>query len=158
MTTMANLVTSEGATERVPRRWRVRSPTARCRPAQPAGLHDCLRNAETRRTHEIARRELLGVTRRTVSRSASTGPRSDCHAVGWVCDRFVLFVPAHAVMLMAFATEHLEDLTSVRRLPVHATRLNPVTGTRAGFSRIRGHLFTSFCCHQTAPAQGRHRR
>jgi hypothetical protein len=43
----------------------------------------------------------------------------------------VLLVPAHAVMLVAFAAEHLEDLASARRLAVHSTSPNPVTRPRA---------------------------
>ena len=44
-------------------------------------------------------------------------------------------------MLMTFASEHLHNLTSARRLAVHSTRLNPIA--RAG-TRFDGHLFTSF--------------
>ena len=42
---------------------------------------------------------------------------------------------------MTFASEHLHNLTSARRLAVHSTRLNPIA--RAG-TRFDGHLFTSF--------------
>ena len=67
---------------------------------------------------------------------------SDDHPVGWVDDRLVPLIPADAVTLMAFAAEHLKNLTPARRLAVHATALNPVTRPRV--KRFRGRLFTSF--------------
>jgi hypothetical protein len=68
----------------------------------------------------------------------------DDHAVGWVDDRLVLLVPAHAVMLVALAAKYLEDLSPARRLAVHSTGLNPITRPGAGVKRCSGHLFTSF--------------
>ena len=50
--------------------------------------------------------------------------------VGGVHDRLVLLVPVHTVMLMTFASEHLHNLTSARRLAGDSTRLNPIA--RAG--------------------------
>jgi len=47
-------------------------------------------------------------------------------------------------MLVSFAPEHLDDLSSARRLAVHATGLNPVTCAGAGFNGLGRHLFTSF--------------
>jgi hypothetical protein len=47
-------------------------------------------------------------------------------------------------MLVAFAPEHLEDLSSARRLAVHATSLNPITRLRAAIKQFRGHQLTSF--------------
>jgi hypothetical protein len=76
--------------------------------------------------------------------TASAGTRYNAHAVGWVHDRLVLLIPAHAVMLVSFAAEHLDDLSSARRLAVHAMRLNPVTCADAGFNGLIRHQFTSF--------------
>ncbi len=47
-------------------------------------------------------------------------------------------------MLVSFAAEHLDDLSSARRLAVHAMRLNPVTYVGGGFNRLIRHQFTSF--------------
>ena len=76
--------------------------------------------------------------------TAPSRTRSNDHAVGWVHDRLVLLIPAHAVMLVSFAAEHLDDLSSARRLAVHATRLNPVTHAGAGVNGLIRHQFTSF--------------
>lgn len=76
--------------------------------------------------------------------TAPAGTWSNDHAVGWVHDRLVLLIPAHAVMLVSFAAEHLDDLSSARRLAVHAMRLNPVTYVGAGFNGLIRHQFTSF--------------
>lgn len=78
------------------------------------------------------------------ARPAPTGTRSNDHAVGRVHDRLVLLIPAHAVMLVSFAAEHLDDLSSARRLAVHAMRLNPVTYAGAGLNGLIRHQFTSF--------------
>jgi hypothetical protein len=47
-------------------------------------------------------------------------------------------------MLVSFAAEHLDDLSSARRLAVYAMRLNPVTYAGAGFNGLIRHQFTSF--------------
>ena len=47
-------------------------------------------------------------------------------------------------MLVSFAAEHLDDLSSARRLAVHAVRLNPVTYADIGFNGLIRHQFTSF--------------
>lgn len=47
-------------------------------------------------------------------------------------------------MLVPFAAEHLDDLSSVRRLAVDAMRLNPVSYVGAGFNGLIRHQFTSF--------------
>jgi hypothetical protein len=47
-------------------------------------------------------------------------------------------------MLVSFAAEHLDDLSSPRRLAVHAKRLNPVTHAGAGVNDLIRHQFTSF--------------
>jgi hypothetical protein len=47
-------------------------------------------------------------------------------------------------MLVSFAAEHLDDLSSARRLAVHATGLDPVTYAGAWFHGLGRHVFTSF--------------
>lgn len=76
--------------------------------------------------------------------TAPAGTRSNDHAVGWVHDRLVALIPAHAVMLVSFAAEDLDDLSAARRLAVHATTLDPVTCVGAGFLGLSRHQFTSF--------------
>ncbi len=56
----------------------------------------------------------------------------------------MLLIPAHAVMLVSFAAEHLDDLSSARRLAVHTMRLDPVTYAGDGFNGLIRHQFTSF--------------
>ena len=70
--------------------------------------------------------------------TAPAGTGSNDHAVGRVHDRLVPLIPAHAVMLVSFAAEHLDDLSAARRLAVHATSLDPVTCAGAGFSDLVG--------------------
>lgn len=81
--------------------------------------------------------------------TAPSRTRSNGHAVGWVHDRLVLLIPAHAVMLVSFAAEHLDDLSSARRLAVYATGLNPVTHAGAGVNELIRHQFTS--CDSVKP-------
>ena len=47
-------------------------------------------------------------------------------------------------MLVSFAAEHLDNLSSARRLAVHATSLNPVSGAGAGLNWLGRQEFTSF--------------
>jgi hypothetical protein len=71
--------------------------------------------------------------------TASAWAGSNDHAVGWVHDRLVLLIPAHTVMLVPFAAEHLNDLSSARCLAVHATGFDAVTWAGVGFSRFSRH-------------------
>lgn len=46
---------------------------------------------------------------------------------GWVQDRFVLLVPANAVVLVCVMTKQFDDLATSRRLTVQPARLDAVT-------------------------------
>ena len=66
----------------------------------------------------------------------------------------MLLIPAHAVMLVSFAAEHLDDLSSARCLAVHAAGLEPVTCAGA-CSVVGRHASTSFDAIQPlGPALG----
>ena len=66
------------------------------------------------------------------------------HAIRWVHDRLVLLIPAHAVVLMSFAAEDFDDLSSARRLAVHATGLDRITCMGTCLNGLVGHASTSF--------------
>jgi hypothetical protein len=66
-------------------------------------------------------------------------------------------------MLVAFAAEDLDDLSSARGLAVHATGLDPVTCAGFGFNGLGGHPITSFDAikplgHELAIGDGAKRR
>jgi hypothetical protein len=69
--------------------------------------------------------------------------RDDEHSIGWIQDRLVLLVPAHAVALVARASDQLDDLAPSCRLPVKAPRFDPVTYVCVARSRLAGHALTS---------------
>jgi hypothetical protein len=58
--------------------------------------------------------------------SGSCVLRSDDDPVGWVQDRFVLLVPANAVVLVFVVAEQLDDLAVSRWLAMQPVRLDPV--------------------------------
>ena len=53
--------------------------------------------------------------------------RGDDDPVGWVQDRFVLLVPADAVVLVFAVAEQLDDLAASGRLAVQPTGLDRVS-------------------------------
>ena len=73
----------------------------------------------------------------------AAGTGTDDHAVGGIHDRLVLLVPAHAVMLVGIAAEHLDDLSSTGRLAVDTTAFDPVARLDAGENGLGGHLIIS---------------
>lgn len=52
--------------------------------------------------------------------------RNDGGPLGWVQDRFVLLVPANAVVLVCVVAEQLDDLAAARWLAVQPARLDPI--------------------------------
>ena len=51
---------------------------------------------------------------------------SDDDPVGWVQDRFVLLVPANAIVLVRVVAEQLDDLATSRRLAVQPACLDQI--------------------------------
>ena len=73
----------------------------------------------------------LGQRVRASSRSSSAPwavavLRRDDDSIGGVHDRFVLLIPAHAVVLVSHPAEQLHDLSTPSRLAVDPVRLDPV--------------------------------
>ena len=69
--------------------------------------------------------------------------RGDDDSVGWVHDRLVLLVPAHAVVLMPIAAEQLDDLSASSWLTVQPPLLDPVAYLCTALVSCRGLGFTS---------------
>lgn len=67
--------------------------------------------------------------------------RRDADPVGWVQDRFMLLVPANAVVLVCVVAEQFDDLATSRRLTVQPARLDAVANMCRCFLWCHGESF-----------------
>lgn len=63
----------------------------------------------------------------------------DADAVGWKDNRFMLVVPADAIVLVTGLSEDLDDLAATSRLSVDTAGLEPVTDPRLDSAVLGGH-------------------